>query len=102
MKKKFAWLYRLLIWIAVILIGFHILVKAIVWPAALLKKKDGYCYSIQIRKHFNHVRYTTENGQKLFNAVDYLLTPAFITIFLIVTIKLSKKAELLVERTERD
>lgn len=90
MDKKLNRFYRIAIWIILILISTNILVKAIIWLPALKVEKDDYPYRIFILKDAYIERFTTEGKQKLFNKVDYLLTPAFTILFVVIAVKLIK------------
>ena len=98
MSKKLRWFYRISIGLVLILISANILVKVIIWPSSLKQAKDDHRYLIRIRKHIGSTRYTTEHKQKLFNKVDYLLAPAFITLFAVIAVKLVKTPEIFKEK----
>lgn len=99
MDKKLKWFYRLAILMISVCILSNILVKAVIWLPAL-KEPQGEYREIIIRKFTMHrkCRFTTEIKQKLFNKVDYLLTPAFTIFFVVIAVKLVKTAEIFTEK----
>ncbi|MBN2097512.1 MAG: hypothetical protein JW714_03420 [Candidatus Omnitrophica bacterium] len=83
--------YRITVTIALLLILTHSAVKASIWFVAPQERHDEiHKYAIGIRKNAPGERYTTESRQKLFNAVNYLLAPAFTLLFTVLAVKLIK------------
>lgn len=87
--KKQTYLYCIALCIAAGLIICNIAVKAFIWTAAAPSKEE-YKYAVSLIKDVYRVkyRYTTEKRQKLFYAVDNLLTPALGMIFAMIAVKL--------------
>lgn len=95
MSKKLTWFYRIGTWTAVLFIALNISTKTLIWSSASLiespkESTEGNIHFINIFPSTSWVRhkYTTELKQRMFNQADYLLTPAFLLIFIMLTIKL--------------
>lgn len=101
MSKKLSRFYRISIRIVLILLLINILVKAIIWSSAFKKfpTESSKQYAVIINAYPNGLthRYTTELRKNIFNKADYLLTAAFITLFVVLTIKLIKVPEIFKE-----
>lgn len=94
MDKKIKLFYRISTWVIAIFISTNILVKAIIWFSSLEqpRPKDNIHDVVRFFKcpGTKYVRYTTEHKYKLFNKVDYLLTPPFVILFVVLAVKLAK------------
>jgi hypothetical protein len=97
-------LYQITIWFIATLFLFTLLVKTVIWVTARNSKENDYKYPIHIRKYAHlyykvgNSKYTTVLKQKLYNKVDYLLTPAFTMLFVVIAIKLARMPDIFLEK----
>jgi tellurite resistance protein TehA-like permease len=86
------------------LILFTLLAKTVIWVTAKNSKENDYKYPIHIRKYAHlyykvgNSKYTTVLKQKLYNKVDYLLTPAFTMSFVVIATKLIRMPDVFGEQ----
>ncbi|MFH1245055.1 MAG: hypothetical protein V1662_01055 [Candidatus Omnitrophota bacterium] len=87
--KKLTCVYCVAVCVVAGLITCNILVKAFIWTSAAPLRAE-YKYSVSLIKDVCRAKYkyTTEKRQKLFDAVDNLLTPAWGILFAMIAGKL--------------
>jgi len=105
MDRRLKLFYRISIWMILILLLSNAVVKTTIWFSSLPKaeQKDKIIHAIYLFKSTarRRYRYTTELKQKVFNKVDYLLTPAFIMLFALIAVKLVKTPEIFQEQEKK-
>lgn len=100
MEKKLIWLYRISLAVAIVLILFTIFVKVFVWTTALKKDSEmndehrRTVIRINPYKDMYNFRRTTEFRAKLFKNVEYLIRPAMMILFVILTVRLIKAPDI--------
>ncbi|MBL7085368.1 MAG: hypothetical protein ISS43_04605 [Candidatus Omnitrophica bacterium] len=101
MNNKLKRFYRISIWLIAILISINVLVKAVIWfcSSSIPVYEPEIHYRITAFQGIPQVKdkYTTERRQKLFNAVNHLLTPAFALFFVLIAVKLVKTPDIFKE-----
>ncbi|MFC1632131.1 hypothetical protein ACFL2I_06225 [Candidatus Omnitrophota bacterium] len=86
--------YRLGIYLSLALISINILVKMYVWHGAFpYVISAGQDFPIKVFKDGNYVKFTFKPKQQIFDKIDYLLAPAFILPFALLTVKLIKSRD---------
>ncbi|MFC1699796.1 hypothetical protein ACFL1I_07585 [Candidatus Omnitrophota bacterium] len=83
--------YRFGIYLPLVFISIYVLVKMSVWHGASADpiKPDQY-FPI---KQGDFFKFTSKIGQQMHNTVDYLLAPAIILPFALLTVKLIKSRD---------